>query len=125
MKRTTILLALLLALLLTACGGKRIAISIDVPPGDGQGFAYSHEEVSSEKGRLTFSLGEGLGDTEVSLLPVDDTRPPEPFYLTPGMPATVDVEKGKWYKVGVKAQNAGMESMRVYVEVSGGEVRIE
>ena len=125
MKRTALLSALLLALLLTACGGEGIAISIDVPPGGSQGFAYSHEEVSSDKGRLTFSSGEGLGDTEVSLLPVDDTRPPEPFYLTPGMPVTVEVEKGKWYKVGVNVQNAGEESIRVLVEVSGGVVRIE
>lgn len=124
MKRPFLAAALLLALLLAACGGKKIALSIPVPP-DNQGFVYSHEEVSADSGRITLSCGEGLGDTEVALLPVDDTRPPEPAYLTPGMPVTMEVEKGKWYLVGVNVSNTGEEPLDVFVEVSGAVVRIE
>ena len=125
MKRIAALLTLLPALLFAACGGKDIALTIYVPPGSGEEFAYSHEEISSDGGSITLSCGEGLGDTEVALLPVDDTRPPEPFYLTPGMPVTVEVEKGKWYKVGVNLENSGEEALRVFVKVRGAEVRIE
>ena len=116
--------ALLLALLLSACGGEKFSLPIEVPPGS-QGFAYSYEEVSSPSGRIELACGEGLGDTRVALLPVDDTRPPEPAYITPGMPAVIEVEKGKWYKVGVDLPNSGGEPLRVYVEASRVEVRIE
>lgn len=116
--------ALLLILPLAACGGRELSIAIRVPPGN-EGFVYSHEEVSSGSGKITLSCGEGLGDTEASLLPADDTRPPEPFYLTPGMPATVEVEKGKWYKVGVNVRGDGDGERTVYVNVNGATVRIE
>lgn len=125
MKRIAALLTLLPALLFAACGGKDIALTIYVPPGSGEEFAYSHEEISSDGGSITLSCGEGLGDTEVALLPVDDTRPPEPFYLTPGMPVTVEVEKGKWYKVGVRMENTGDKDASVSVQVQGVVARIE
>ena len=64
-------------------------------------------------------------DTEAVLLPVDDTPPVQPVYLTPGMPVAVKVEKGKWYKVGVNLENSGDEALRVFVKVRGAEVRIE
>lgn len=123
MKRGLGAICLWLALLLAGCGGKEIAVSIEVPPGS-QGFVYSHEEVAGS-GKIELSCGEGLGDTEAVLLPVDDTPPAQPVYLTPGMPVTVEAKKGKWYKVGVKLENSGDEALRVFVKVRGAEVRIE
>ncbi len=67
MKRTAALLALLPVLLFAACGRKDIALTIYVPPGSGEEFAYSHEEISSAGGSITLSCGEGLGDTEVGV----------------------------------------------------------
>ena len=101
MKRGLWAICLWLALLLAGCGGKEVAVSIEAPPGS-QGFVYSHEEVAGS-GKIELSCGEELGDTEAVLLPVDDTPPVQPVYLTPGMPVAVKVEKGKWYKVGVNA----------------------
>ena len=123
MKRGLWAICLWLALLLAGCGGKEVAVSIEAPPGS-QGFVYSHEEVAGS-GKIELSCGKGLGDTEAVLLPVDDTPPVQPVYLTPGMPVAVKVEKGKWYKVGVNLENSGDEALRVFVKVRGAEVRIE
>ena len=52
--------ALLLALLLSACGGEKFSLPIEVPPGS-QGFAYSYEEVSSPSGRIELACGRAWG----------------------------------------------------------------
>ena len=61
MKRTAALLTLLPVLLFAACGGKDIALTIYVPPGSGEEFAYSHEEISSDGAALPFPAGRGWG----------------------------------------------------------------
>ena len=89
-------------------------------------FAYSDEEISPLGNKITISSGEGLGDTEVVLKPIQvkEENAYEPTYLTPGMPVEMDVEKGAWFKVGVNVQNPTDEDIIVYVEVEGVEVRI-
>ena len=78
--------------------------------------------------KITISSGEGLGDTEVVLKPIEvkeENAYDEPAYLTPGMPVKMDVEKGAWFKVGISMQNETDTDITVYVEVEGVEVRIE
>ena len=89
-------------------------------------FAYSDEEISPTRNKITISSGEGLGDTEVVLKPIEVTEENayEPTYLTPGMPVEMDVEKGAWFKVGVNIQNPTDEDIIVYVQVENVEVRI-
>ena len=89
-------------------------------------FVYSDEEISPIGNKITISSGEGLGDTEVVLKPIQvkEENAYEPTYLTPGMPVEMDVEKGAWFKVGVNVQNPTDEDIFVYVEVKGVEVRI-
>ena len=89
-------------------------------------FAYSDEEISPLGNKITISSGEGLGDTEVVLKPIQvkEENAYEPTYLTPGMPVEMDVEKGAWFKVGVNVQNPTDEDIIVYVEVENIEVRI-
>ena len=84
-------------------------------------FAYSDEEISPLGNKITISSGEGLGDTEVVLKPIQvkEENAYEPTYLTPGMPVEMDVEKGAWFKVGVNVQNPTDEDIIVYVEVEG------
>ena len=90
-------------------------------------FAYSEEEISPTDNTITISSGEGLGDTEVVLKPIEvkEENAYEPTYLTPGMPVKMDVEKGAWFKIGVNTQNPTDTDIIVYVEVKGVEVRIE
>ena len=90
-------------------------------------FAYSDEEVSPIGNTITIYSGEGLGDTEVVLKPIEvkEENAYEPTYLTPGMPVEMDVEKGAWFKIGVNMQNPTDTDIVVYVEVKGVEVRIE
>ena len=102
-------------------------IRITIPAGSTEAFCYSDEEISPKGNTLTFYAGEGLGDTEIALLPVEvreENAYDEPAYITQGMPVKMDVEKGAWFKIGVNIQNPTDESMDVYVSVKNVEVRI-
>lgn len=102
-------------------------IRITIPAGSTETFCYSDEEISPKGNTLTFYAGEGLGDTEIALLPVEvreENAYDEPAYITQGMPVKMDVEKGAWFKIGVNIQNPTDESMDVYVSVKNVEVRI-
>ena len=102
-------------------------IKITVPAGSTEEIIYSVEEISPTGNKITISSGEGLGDTEVVLKPIEvkEEKTYEPTYLTPGMPVEMDAEKGAWFKIGVSMQNPTDTDRIVYVEVEGVEVRIE
>ena len=101
-------------------------IRITIPAGSTAAFCYSDEEISPQRAVLTLANGDGLGDTEVILLPVEvqEENIYEPTYMTPGMPVKMDVEKGAWYKIGVNMQNPTTEDIDVYVSVKNVEIRI-
>lgn len=135
MKRILVLiLALAFVLPITGCSqNDTYKIKIVVPAGTDKDFVYqeefiySEEEISPNSNKITISSGEGLGDTEVVLKPieVEEENAYEPTYLTPGMPIEMSVEKGAWFKVGVSIQNPTDTDIVVYVVVEGVEVRIE
>ena len=127
-KLIALVLALVCVLALAGCGqNDTYKIRITVPAGSTEAFVYSDEEISAIGKKITISSGEGLGDTEVVLKPIEvkEENAYEPTYLTPGMPVEMNVEKGAWFKVGVSMQNPTDEDITVYVEVKGVEVRIE
>jgi len=102
-------------------------IRITIPAGSTAVFCYSDEEISPKANTLTLANGDGLGDTEVVLVPVEvreENVYDEPAYMTPGMPIKMDVEKGAWFKIGVNMQNPTSEDIDVYISVSNVEVRI-
>lgn len=135
MKRiVALVLALVSVLTLASCGkNNTYKIKITVPAGSTEeiiyqeDFVFSDEEISPIGNTITISSGEGLGDTEVVLKPIEvkEENAYEPTYLTPGMPIEMDVEKGAWFKIGVSVQNDTDTDKVVYVEVEGVEVRIE
>ena len=135
MKKLIVLVLALVCLLgLVGCGkNDTYKIRITVPAGSTEeiiyqeDFAYSDEEISPTGNTITISSGEGLGDTEVVLKPIEvkEENAYEPTYLTPGMPVKMNVEKGAWFKIGVNMQNPTDTDIVVYVEVEGVEVRIE
>lgn len=128
-KATTLVFAFVFVLGLTGCGkNDSYKIRITVPAGSTEVYVYSDEEISPTGNKITISSGEGLGDTEVVLKPIEvkeENAYDEPAYLTPGMPVKMDVEKGAWFKVGISMQNETDTDITVYVEVEGVEVRIE
>ena len=127
-KLITLVLAVVCVFSLVGCGkNDTYKIRITVPAGSTEAFVYSDEEMSPTGDIITISSGEGLGDTEVVLKPIEvkEENAYEPTYLTPGMPVEMDVEKGAWFKVGVNMQNPTDTDIVVYVEVKGVEVRIE
>ena len=101
-------------------------LRIVVPAGSQEEFVYSHEEVSTIKNTIKIWSGDGLGDTEVLLSPVNKTTETgyTATYLTRGMPVEFDAEKDTWFKVGVNMQNSTNEDIFVYVEVENVAVRI-
>ena len=101
-------------------------LRIVVPAGSQEEFVYSHEEVSTIKNSIKIWSGDGLGDTEVLLSPVNKTTETgyTATYLTHGMPVEFDAEKDTWFKIGVNMQNSTNEDIIVYVEVENVEVRI-
>lgn len=101
-------------------------IRITIPAGSTADFCYSDEEISPKGDTLTIENGDGLGDTEVILLPVEyrEENAYEATYMTPGMPVKMDVEKGAWFKIGVNIQNSTTEDIHVYVSVRDVEIRI-
>lgn len=106
---------------------KRQQIKITVPAESKTSFFYSDEEISPKGNTLKFYSDEGLGDTEIKLIPVDlfpISTDGKNEYLTKGMPVKLDAKKGVWYKIGVMIQNPTEESRDVYLSVSGAEVRI-
>lgn len=101
-------------------------IRVTIPAGSTETFCYSDEEISPKKNTVTLYMGEGVGDVLVVLLPVEvkEENAYEPTYITPGMPAKMEVEKGAWFRIGVYMQNPTEEDIHVYVSVKNVEVRI-
>ena len=129
MKRLiTLVLVLLSVLSLVGCEKNgTYKVRITVPAGSTETFVYSDEEILATGKKITISSGEGLGDTEVILLPVNENVETGYVaeYLTPGMPVEFDAVQGEWFKIGVSMQNDTDTDKFVYVEVEGVEVRIE
>lgn len=127
-KLIAIVFALACILALVGCGKhETYKISITVPAGSTDAFVYSDEEISATGKKITISSGEGLGDTEVFLSPVNENVETGyvATYLTHGMPVEFDAVKGEWFKIGVSMQNDTDTDKIVYAEVEGVEVRIE
>ena len=115
-------------LALASCGNRdTYKIKIAVPAGNAEAFAYSEEEIAAIGKKITISPGEGLGETQVILHPVDETVTAGYVAtpLAPGMPVTFDADPGQWFKIGIAMQNNTDTDLTVYVEVEGAEVRIE
>jgi len=127
-KLITLVLTLVCVLALAGCGeNDTYKVIITVPAGSTEAFVYSDEEISATGKKITISSGEGLGDTEVLLSPVNEDVETGyvATYLTPGMPVEFDAVMGEWFKIGVSMQNDTDTDKTVYVEVEGVEVRIE
>ena len=127
-KLMTFVFVLVCIIALAGCGKNgTYKLSIPLQAGSTGTFVYPDEEISATGNTIIISSGEGLGDTEVILQPVDETAETgyAATYLTPGMPVKFDAVKGEWFKVGVSVQNDTDTDITVYVEVEGVDVRIE
>ena len=104
----------------------RYTLRIVVPAGSQEEFVYTEEEVSTVRNSIKIWSGDGFGDTEVLLFPVNKTAETgyTATYLTHGMSVEFDAENDTWFKIGVNMQNPTNEDIIVYVEVENVEVRI-
>lgn len=127
-KLIALALALVCVLALAGCGkNDTYKIKITVPAGSTEAFVYSDEEISATGNKITIWSGDGLGDTEVILQPVNENVETGyvATYLTHGMSVEFDAVEGEWFKIGISMQNDTDTDKIVYVEVEGVEVRIE
>lgn len=130
------ILAVIICIIVAICfltnPQKEYRIRITIPAGSTEeivyqeDFFYSDAEISPTGNKITISLGEGMGDTEVVLKPIEvkEENAYEPTYITTGMPVKMDVEKNAWFKIGVNMQNPTTEDIDVYVNVRNVEIRI-
>lgn len=120
-----------LVFVFSGCGKSREEIKITIPAGTTgdfiyqENFIYSDEEISPKGRKITLYCGEGLGDAEVVLKPIEvkEENAYERTYITPGLPVKMDVEKGAWFKIGVALENPTDEDIVVFVEVEGVKTR--
>ena len=101
---------------------------ITIPAGSTETYVYSDVEISPKKNKIKIFSGEGLGDTEVILKPIEvneENVDDRGTYLTHGMPVKMEVEKGAWFRIGVNMQNPTDEDIVVYVKVKDVDLRIE
>ena len=101
-------------------------LRIIVPAGSTEEFVYSDEEICTTKSSIKLWAGDGLGDTEVLLSPVNEVTETRytASYLTHGLSVKFDAEKDTWFKIGINMQNPTDEDIIVYIEVENVEVRI-
>lgn len=72
-KYIALVLTLVCVLALVGCEkNDTYKIRITIPAGSTEAFVYSDEEISATGKKITISSGEGLGDTEVVLSPVNE-----------------------------------------------------
>ena len=112
---------------LIGCGkNSRYKLRITIPAGSQEPFVYSDEEICPTGNKITISTGEGLSDTKVILMAVNELLSPGYVAtdLAPGMPVKFDTDKGEWLKVGIAMQNPTDKDIIVYLEVEGVEVRM-
>ena len=133
-KLMALVLAMACAFALTGCGKKdTYTIKITVPAGTTEEFVYqedfiySEEEISPRKKQLTMTSIDISDDTEVVLkaIEVKQENAYEPTHFTKGIPLTIDVEKGAWFKIGIAMQNPTDEDIVVCINVENVKVRIE
>lgn len=122
-----IIIIAILSIIFLQTKGKSYKIEITIPAGSSETFVYSDVEISPKKNKITIISGEGLGDSEIVLKPIEvkEENIYEPTYITRGMPVKMDVEKGAWFKVGVNIQNSTDEDIIVCLTITDVELRIE
>lgn len=107
---------------------KTYSVKVIVPANCVGKFAYSDEELCARgSGKITLTAGENLPDTEVMLVATEGTgemKTIAPFYMTPGMPVQVTLEKDTWYRLCVNVRNETDEPQNVFVNVKGVDLRI-
>lgn len=117
--------AVLAFCLLSDPAQKSYKISITIPAHSNADFVFADAEICPQGSSIAIYEGEHFGDSSVILQSVDaDGAILGPAYITPGMATEFNVEKGKWYKVGIDMQNPNDEPERIYVEIKNVEVRI-
>lgn len=122
-----VLICAVIALCFLTNPTEKYPIRITIPAGHTEGFCYSDAEICPRNGTLVIAGSRELGDTEAVLLPVEGKEGAasgKPFYITPGLSAKVEAEKGTWYRIGVNMQNPTEKDMDVYVSVRNVVVRI-
>ena len=112
---------------LVGCFGKRdYTIKIVVPAGTQGEFVYSDEEISPVKDQLIVKSIDIPEEAKFVLKLADDSED-NTFECTNfpmGVPMIIDVEKGKWVKIGISMQNPTDEDFVITINLEKAKIRI-
>ena len=104
---------------------KSFEITFRIPAGSSGQLVYSDEEISPQSDKLFLQIEKSAGDVAVVLEEADgEGRVYDPVYITAGMSAKTQAAKGKWFRVGLYADNPTEEERLVHVTVRNVVVRI-
>lgn len=103
-------------------------IAITIPSGNRDKIIYSQEEISPKGEKLKIEVRSELKDPdmELKLNPTwfKGKSDYKPIKIARGIPVELDVEKGAWFLIGVKAQNDTDSDIVVYVEIEEKEAEL-
>ncbi len=111
-------LAAMAVCFMTASAGKTYSLSIYIPANSPEGIYFTHEELKAQNSEILVRTAEGMGDTEIYLVPAGKEAQGEGEYLTSGLSVKFPAEKDGWYKLGVRAENDTNEMVKVTLKVS-------
>ncbi|MBQ7874248.1 MAG: hypothetical protein IJ306_03680 [Oscillospiraceae bacterium] len=126
-KISALIIAFMLLLGLSGCGGEKQEIEIIIPAGSMEAFVFSDEVFEATDDKIIVTAGAGFSDTSVTLKTekVSEEIMYEPTYLTHGMPVEIETEKGGWFKIGVSVQNPSEHDIAVSIYVQNIEIKSE
>lgn len=112
--------------LLAGCAKYTYRIGIPIYAENTTAYTWADEEISPRGKRITITSSNEFGDTELSLKPVEakEENAYEPIIIAPGQSVTVDVEKGAWFKVGMRMLSNAVPEKVKYFEIKDVYVRI-
>ena len=121
-----LMIACLSAIVMNGCSSDECKIELTLPPSYGFAINATSDEVfAAQHKSITVELEAGSPDGAVFLVDAEESDNPyitDEKYITPGVPVTFGVDKGRAYRLLFKAGNDGSEYLTATFIVSDVKV---
>ena len=127
-KMMIVVVVMIVMMMIVACDKQEVnEVKVTIPAGSTEAYVYSEQQICPTKDHIKVATGEGLSDTQVifETVEVNDKKITEPTSLSVGTAEKIEVEQGKWLKVGVAMRNPSNEDRIVSVKMENVEVKAE
>ena len=104
-----------------------IRLEFIIPPEAEAGYYYADEEISTSLDTFTILAEDDVPDAELILEPVDDTESTayQPSLIGAGKTLELLIRKDTWYRVGIRTDNSGSDTLQLHLQVKDAETRRE